>query len=315
MSSDAVPLHLAEWPYKSQEGALRERLQALFLSVQEEGNFDLSRLEGVTVAENLTAALRAFDAGYESDHSAAMRETVVGRMITTLRDGKIQGHIFLPVDAALQLLDPRAPLHRSCTYVFVHECAHVHDLAQSAAAIPGEILSQPLSPPLSICLKISWNEYAACRLAAYSYPDQIEDMRESLRQAIEAIADARLMTRAVFAPNGEGRQRGLTTALNAATPLLQAFSCLLGHCRGLNCPLSNSLPENRIKLEQDAEIAKALQRLEQELDALWSSYGAWSGFGVFDGLIAAICDVVKATTGLVMKRGEGLLMEVGLSVR
>ena len=147
MSSDAVPLHLAEWPYKNQEGALRERLQALLRSAQEEGNFDLSRLEGVTVAENLAVALRTFDAGYESDHSAAMRETVVGRMITTLRDGKIQAHIFLPVDAALQLLDPRAPLHRTCTYVFVHECAHVHDLAQSAARIESSAIEFPSRKP------------------------------------------------------------------------------------------------------------------------------------------------------------------------
>ena len=315
MSREPIPLHLAEWPYPHQKDALSARLQMLLQSVQEEGDFSLARLEGVTVTENLTTALGAFDAGYESDHSAAMRETVVGRMITTLRGGAIGGHIFFPVDAALQILDREAPLHHTSTYMFVHECAHVHDLEQRAVALPGEILHQPLSRPLALCLQISWNEYAACRLAAYSYPDQVHDLKACLRQAIVGLADARLRTKDAFAPTEQGRQNALTVGLNAALPLLQSFSYLLGHCRGLHWPLLQNVPENYRLLEQSPEIAEALRSVEQELDTLWAGYGAWSTFQVFDGLIPAICDVVRATTGLVLKRGEGQLMGVGLCIR
>ena len=310
----SIALHLAEWPYPSQEGALRRHLRMQLDSVQEEGHLSLARLEGVTVAENLTAALNAFDAGYDCDHAAGMRDVVVGRMITTLRDGGIRGHIFFPVDTALQMLLADAPLHHSCTYMFVHECAHVHDLERRAVAMPGEVLSQPLSRPLSRCLQVSWNEYAACRLAAYSYPDQVEDMKTSLRTAIAGVADARITTRNAFVATNQGRQNALTTALNAAVPLLQAFSSLLGHCRGSGWPLVQNVPESYRSLEQDLQIADALRRLERELDALWDGSGAWQNFRVFDALIAAVCDVVRATTGIVMTRGEGQLMEVELCV-
>jgi hypothetical protein len=92
MSNDSVLINLAEWPYD--QGALSERLHALLQSVQTEGKFNMSRLEGITVAKRLATALKDFDAGYKGDHAAAMRESVAGRMITTLRGGRIQGHIF-----------------------------------------------------------------------------------------------------------------------------------------------------------------------------------------------------------------------------
>jgi hypothetical protein len=311
MPSETVPVHLDEWPYE--KDALRERLLTLLERAQSEGKLNLSRLEGVTVPENLIGALRTFNAGYESDHAAAMRESVAGRMITTLRSGEIRGHIFFPVDAALQLFDPRAPLHRSYTYMFVHECAHVHDLDRRVAAMPGEIIEQPLAQPLSICLQVSWNEYAACRLAAYGFADLMETMRAVLRQAIEGLRNARSETEAAFAPTDKGRQNGITTALNAVAPLLQGFSYLLGHCRGLDQPLLQNVPENYGFLDGNAGVAETLRRLEQEFDALWRNCAAWSGFHVFDELIEAICALVKTTTGLHMERAEGKGLIVGFA--
>lgn len=312
MSTEPIPLDLTEWPYPDQADAMRQRLKRVLQGVQEEGQLSLARLEGITVVENLAAALGAFDAGHDSDHAATMRDTVVGRMIMTRRDGEIRGHIFFPIDAALQILHADAPLHHSCTYMLVHECAHVHDLERRVTAMPAEVLSPPLSQPLSLCLQITWNEYAACRLAAYSYPDQMADMKESLRIAIAGLRNARLKTRDSFAPTEEGRQKALTTGLNAAAPFLQAFSYLLGHCRGLSRSLFENVPDNYRSLEEDAKIADALRGLEQALDALWDAYGVWQNFQIFDELLQVICRVVRVTTGLVMKRREGRLMEVGL---
>lgn len=113
----------------------------------------------------------------------------------------------------------------------------MHDLDRRVAAMPGEIIGQPLTQPLSICLQVSWNEYAACRLAAYGFADQMETMRAVLRQAIEGLRNARSETEAAFAPTDKGRQKSITTALNAVAPLLQGFSYLLGHCHGLDQPL------------------------------------------------------------------------------
>jgi hypothetical protein len=187
----------------------------------------------------------------------------------------------------------------------VHECAHVHDLDKRVTSFPDETLEQPISSALSICLQVGWNEYAACRLAAYSFPGQVIEMREGLGQAIEGMKPAAARTAAAFASNDGGRQKGINSARDAVLPFLQKFSYLLGHCRGIGISLSQNNPQNYSLLETNTGIAEALSRLERALYALWNSYGAWAGFYVFDELIDVICELVRAVTGLWMKRAEG----------
>jgi hypothetical protein len=312
MDTPEIVVNLAEWPYKERADELRERVVALLADVSSKGRLNMSRLEGISVVESLNTALRSFDAGYPGDHSAAMRETVMGRMITTFRDSEIRGHIFLPVDVALQLINTDAPHRDFCTYAFVHECAHLHDLDQWARAFGTDILRPPLAQPLFLSLQVCWNEYAACRLAAYSYPGQTEDMRAALHSAIEKLGDARSRTNAAFAPTDEGRQSGLTAALNDALPYLQAFSYLLGHCKGLGIPFAQNVPENYFHIQNDPRLQTALQRIELQLDALWAIYGEWSSFEALTALVQAICEFVMASTGLVMRPAPDRGMQVAL---
>ena len=137
-------------------------------------------------------------------------------------------------------------------------------------------------------------------------------MKEVLRQAIEGLRDAHSRTKAAFAPTDEGRQLALTVALDAAVPLLQGFSYLLGHCRGLDRPFLKNVPENYDFLLENAKTAAALENLGQELDALWTRNGEWLGFQVYDELIEAICGVIKTTTALHMKRAAERGLTVGL---
>jgi hypothetical protein len=67
-------------------------------------------------------------------------------------------------------------------------------------------------------------------------------------------------------------------------------------------PLTQNLPENYAFIRDNSETACAMQVIEGELDLLWSIYNTWSGLDVYDRLIGATCDAVKATTGLLMTR-------------
>jgi len=86
---------LVQWPYPELVKQLQQNILNLLETVQARNGISLERLEGVTIVPNLIEALRTFDAGYPSDHAAAMRDAVMGRMITALRDGRVQGHVFL----------------------------------------------------------------------------------------------------------------------------------------------------------------------------------------------------------------------------
>jgi hypothetical protein len=263
--------------------------------------------------EDLAVALGNFDAGYPSDHAAAMRETVLGRMITTLRDGVIKGHVFFPVDAALQIARPNAPHHAMCTYMFVHECAHVQDLSTRGQCMHEGILNPPLAQPLAISLQITWNEYAACRLAAFSCPEQVGDFKELLRQNVATLIDSRDEVRSAFEPTIEGRQLALTMALNLVLPVLQSFCYLLGHCRGTGVSLAGNVPESFASLMKHQPTNEAFDGLEHQLDLLWDSRDAWRSFSVFDDLITTICGLIRVLTGLVIARRDGRSMAVALA--
>jgi len=313
MHANNVPINLAEWPYPELEGQLREKLRSLMQIVEEKNSRPLDRLEGVSVVESLTGALAAFDAGYPSDHAAAMRDTVLGRMITTLRGDRVQGHIFFPIDAALQLVGKDAPHYRMCAYMFIHECTHVQELDTRARSWTNdELLNPPLAQPIALTHQIVWNEYAACRLSAFSGLERIEDFREMLRQGVEALQSSRSEPRASFAPTQEGRTRALGQALDLSLPVLQAYAYLLGHCRGAKLSFADSIPENFDTLISELPVSDAFSALEKELDALWDGRDHWPGYDAFIPLVRANCILIKALTGILMM--PGIHRQLGVSL-
>jgi hypothetical protein len=282
--------------------------------VEKANSISLNRLEGVSIVGNLTAALAKFDAGYPSDHSAAMRDTVLGRMITTKRGDRVQGHVFFPVSAALQIADEGAPQHVLCSYMFSHECAHVQDLEKRAQSLTNDdLLTPPLAQPVALTHQIAWNEYAACRLSAFSDPDRSDDYKEMLRHSVEKYVASRHKPHEAFEPSQAGRIAALDLALEITLPVLQAFAYLLGHCRGIDAPLSSLLPENYLVLASEHSIGDAFAKVESQLDAMWESRVSWQGYNAFTDLVIANCTLIKVLTGVVMIPGRNRQMGVALA--
>lgn len=307
--TEQIAFNLEQWPYD--RIALRERLQVLLRCAEEVGNYSLTLVDGITVAEDLSATLRSFDTGGLDIDGDAVRDSVAGKMVTVRRGTAIRGHILFPVNAALQIFEPSAPLHHLCSYLFMHECAHVHDLEARIKAITARAALEPrLARPLFLCIQISWNEYAACRLAAFSYSQQIREFTEGLRKSIADAGPARQRATAAFQPTATGRQNALTIALDLALPVLQFFCYILGHCKALGLPIIENLPENFESLGSGCR--NALQSTEQELDKLWSRYGSWRSFDCFLALLGPICEFVAAATGIVMAPERAGQMAVGL---
>jgi len=292
---------LVQWPYPELVKQLQQNILNLLETVQARNGISLERLEGVTIVPNLIEALRTFDAGYPSDHAAAMRDAVMGRMITALRDGRVQGHVFLPIDVAFQIALEGAPARRTCEYMLVHECTHVQDLEMRAQALSSsEILTPPLAQPIALCLQIVWNEYAASRLSGYVHPGQLADYQELLRQSTATLISSRKDLRSLWAPTPEGRSTALTAALNLALPVLQAFAYLFGHCRGIDAQFAENVPENFTVLTAASSIRDGFSALEEQLDSLWDRRNAWRGFIEFEQLANLTCDLIRLLTGVVM---------------
>jgi hypothetical protein len=292
---------LVQWPYPELVKPLEQNIRNLLENVRTRNGISLVRLEGITIVPNLIETLKMFDAGYPSDHAAAMRDTVMGRMITTLRGGRVQGHIFLPVDVAFQIALENAPARQSCEYILVHEIAHVQDLEMRARALSNsEILAPPLARPIALCLQVLWNEYAASRLSGFIHPSQLADYHALLRQSTATLLSFRKDLRSTWVPTQEGRATALAAALNLALPILQAFAYLVGHCRGIDAQFTDNAPENFIAMMAASSIWDAFSALEEQLDSLWTRRNAWTGFSEFEQLANLNCDLIRLLTGVVM---------------
>lgn len=314
MSTDTVPFHLLQWPHPELVKPLQENLASLLDEIQTRNAISLERIEGVSIVEDLSKAIRDFDTGYAGNQEAAMRDAVLGRMITTVRNGVVMGHVFINFDVAFQIAKKDAPLRRLCVYTFVHECAHVQDLHTRAQSLStADLLQLPIAQPIGLALQIAWNEYAASRLSAFSFPEQASDYKALLQQAITALLASRSQVRKVFAPTDEGRQAALTTALSLAVPVLQAFAYLLGHCRGIGADVGANIPETFVKWTAEQSTGDVFTGLEEQLDALWSTREAWPGFAAYDSLVVAICRIIQETTGLKIVPYPGGQMGIGLS--
>ncbi|MEZ2346990.1 hypothetical protein [Terriglobus sp. RCC_193] len=278
--------------------AIREQLSEL-ISV---AGFDLSLLEGVSVPTDLRQGLLAFNSGLGDEHNSGMRDTVNAKMVTTMRNGQLGAHVFFPLSSATDLCSGDSGSRQTAQYVLAHENAHCHDLLKRLEVMPADVRKYPIANPLSICLQVSWNEYAACRLSAFKMPTMVETMKEGLRQAVQGLRGVSKVAAQSFAPTQEGRQAALSIALDSSVAFLQAFSYALGHCRGLGISLNESLPENFVLLQANPNCSTALQNIANELDALWAAYGEWPGFEALNPLLEKICRFIFVSTGVGIKR-------------
>lgn len=312
MDIEAIPINLPDSISEARGAELRSAIKEQLRTLVSNAGFDLSLVEGVSVPVNLAQGLRAFDSGLDDEHNSGMRDTVNAKMVTTMRNGTIGAHVFFPLASSSALCGSDPQAKETSQYVLAHECAHCHDLLKRLEVMPAEVLAYPIAKPLSICLQVSWNEYAACRLSAFKMPAMAETMKEGLRQAIEGLRGTPGVVGRLFSPTQEGRQAALTLALDRGVAFLQAFSYALGHCRGLGIQIEDNLPANFAVVQENSHCFAALLNIADELDALWIVNGEWSGFEALNPLLEKLCQFIYVATGLGMKR-VGDQMSVGFN--
>ena len=110
--------------------------------------FDLSGLDGVTVAHDYHGALAALDRGREGLRPlrATHAEHSVGVAMspTVIRDGAIKTHIVLPLWLMEHVTRPETEEFRTALQVLAHECGHVVEHAAFDRALPGVLLHRTI---------------------------------------------------------------------------------------------------------------------------------------------------------------------------
>jgi len=242
--------------------------------------FDLSRLDGVTVAYDYVDALAKLDRGYEQSRRLERTSdgVVEGVAMTpaVMRNGKVLAHIVLHAGIVEWLEDENSPQFEYGLGILAHEAAHVHDLECRDRAFQGMMLQLRLEPEEEVLFSLAdacWSEYAACRLSSDFCSAQREGFEATFCTVLAATRDEGNACILAYRFHGNIGQL-LTEIADLYGGLAKYFSYLLGNLAGGNfselAPLAHKL------IQETPYIQPLLQTLTGTLESLWTTYGSWS---------------------------------------
>lgn len=264
-------------------------------------HFDLSRLDGVTVAYDYAQALASLDRGYKTNHVLTPSDShAVGVAMTpsVIRDGTLKSHIVFsaPIVAPIAKPDPESfmlPLH-----VIAHECAHVEVTKKFDEAFPNTLLRQRYSDSREAfrwqVILACWEEYAATRLSANFGEDPTAGYEETfVKYLTEAHSKASAHIRA-YRLHGNLDQV-YSQVYGVLGDLLKFAAYALGNSDG-----------HRVEMTDRTALTAAIaghwfepycRRLHDACRAIAAQYGRWQDKTSFE-VIGDIADEVVAFCGI-----------------
>ena len=273
--------------------------------------FDLSTLDGVTVAHDYNQALLDIDRGYETSFRLTPSEShVVGIAMTpsVIRNGVLKSHIVLNAVHVAALEDINHEFFGSSLHTIAHECAHVEITHAFDTAFPDTLLrtlhANARDSYRWATTLACWDEYAATKLSARigtaptgAYEDTfLVSLRDTRQQAIEYIKAFRI-------------HRNIDQLLGevyvAYGNLLKFAAYHLGNLSGLGCTVAD-MPKTRDALEGHW-FQPYFNRLEGALRGIEKDYRKWGDKRAFEA-VADLADELLAQNGIHYKsRSNGQL--------
>jgi hypothetical protein len=259
--------------------------------------FDLSSLDGVTVAEDYPQALAELDRGYETSHTLTpSRGAAVGVAMTpsVLRDDVLKSHIVLNANHVWALQDVSSPHFKLALHIVAHECAHVEVTSKFETAIPGVLLRTSAG---NICdrarsdvIFACWDEYAATNLSARVGEDPTQGYEENLLLHMgTARQDANDAIKAYRTDSD--LDKVYSTVCKAYGNLMKYAAYYLGNLDGHGIAISQ---------RQGFEAALSghwfepyFHRLDAACKAIASQYGSWEDQSLFEVIGDILEDLVS----------------------
>lgn len=248
--------------------------------------FDLSSLDGITVASDYAKALQDLDRGYESPLLLTPSEgKVVGVAMTpsVIRDGGLKSHIVLWAGLVADINNNQENKLQQFFQILAHECAHVEVTNRFDIAFPNTLLGQQyLDERVRIRWDVTlacWDEYAATRLSAKigqdpssyyekGFLDQLNETNSLVNQSINS-----------YQTHGNHNQVFSGVVLHYGR-LLKLASYYLGNLDGHGVdPFSKEETDKRM---YNLWFEPFLKKLHNELRAIHLEYGTWKDQSLFE---------------------------------
>lgn len=264
-------------------------------------HFDLSTLDGITVAHDYAQALLELDRGYESSHQLRPSDNhAVGVAMTpsVLRNGVLKSHIVFNAPVVAGIKNNEHETFLLALHVIAHECAHVEITSKYDAAFPGVLLRQSHSDIRDRyrmdCTLACWDEYAATRLCAKFGEDPTDGYEETF---LKHLSQARNVAndRIKAYRNHRNLERVLAEVYAEYGQLLKFAAYHLGNLDGQDIS-PNDRPATAAGL-QGHWFAPYFEQLHDRCRDIANDYGEWTDKKVFN-LIGDLLEEVLASGGL-----------------
>lgn len=135
--------------------------------------FDLTALDGITIADDYATALGNIDKGYPGMKAATPTLDQFGAgfamAVPVLRAGQHKSHIVFNSALVRPLVDPANDGYDFAVHTLAHELAHVYDHMLRSKAMPnhyGTPMPDLKEAVLTEFAMAAWDKYAASRLSA-----------------------------------------------------------------------------------------------------------------------------------------------------
>lgn len=247
--------------------------------------FDLSGLDGITIADDYVAALSGLDRGYPDMKKARPTDDSFGAgfamAVPVLREGVHKSHVVLNSALIRPIVDPENQFYGLAVYTLCHEMAHVYDHMLRDKAMPGFYGSQMTDLREAVLTKVAmgaWDEYAACRLSAHwGTPDHCSRCEEFLLPMLAAILSRSEAAKKEF-ENHTNVERIISELWEILGTFFVRASYLTGHVDGLGRSLEAEAPTFSAALRQTTWLNTIWTRCNDILREMFAKIESWTGF-------------------------------------
>ena len=258
---------------------------------------DLRTLDGVTIAEDYSQALKQLDRGYQTNHVLTPTKDIatgVAMSPRVLRGDQVKTHIVLDAAVFKPLADMSDPDFSKAFNGLAHECAHVQATARFDSAFPGVLLRQKFDSFLAErrwCVILpAWEEYAACR-NSYGIGADLTDFYE--QNFLEYLAEASGKANAAISTYRQTRngEQLLIEVYRVYGDVLKFASYYLGNLAGARASWEER--SATCKALTDSWFLPYFKRLDACLTSISERDGEWADQSAFEAIGDIVDDMVQ----------------------
>ena len=253
--------------------------------------FDLTALDGITVADDYNEALQGIERGYLGMNAPTATRDEFGAgqamAVPVLRNGKHKSHVVVNSLLARPLVDPEGPYYQFAVHTLCHEFAHVYDhmlRSEALSGLYGSQITDLREATLTHLSMAAWDEYAASRLSApWGTTSYCSEWEQSLIPMLDTILVRAEAAKKEFVVHRNAEQTMFELREIFGSFLIRS-AYLVGHIDGIESSIEAEAPTLAKNLDGTTWLKDIWNRFLKILCDMFAKIGSWVGVETYGPL-------------------------------